>query len=175
MGPNGATTPGLAMVVQWSVIQLPLWCARILFSWRLGREGQPNSTRAPAEVQFGIKHLLGWTTCVAVAIGTGKLIVSREILQESNAIGFGLFLTFNSLYAWPTLLSGLAQHRAVLGGFAAFGFMLVITFAEPMVFSAVHGKGGDGGFFWLLNGVQFAWIAGSVWFLRRLGLRLVRG
>lgn len=174
---SGAPTrvaPAVAMFLQWIVIQIPLWGVRIFAGWQIDREGRWDGARAALGVQFGIKHLLGWMTFVAATLAIGRIIVANQALREQDMVGFGIFLAFNSLFAWPTLLFGLAQRRTVAGGLAALGFMVVVTIAQPMVFRAFHAGGHQAVFFWALNGIQFAWMTGCVWYFRRLGFRLVR-
>ncbi|HSG18992.1 MAG TPA: hypothetical protein VLE70_22050, partial [Anaerolineae bacterium] len=62
-----------AMFGQWLLYQVPLWYMR-LHGWKLDYPGTARSESRRAEVQFGIKHLLMWTTIVAGFMGITRWI-----------------------------------------------------------------------------------------------------
>ncbi len=172
--PINIAAAGIAMFVQWILVQVPLWIVRLTFGWQMGVIDQQNEASGPSDLQFGIKHLIIWTTFVAIVLGLAKLLVGKVSVDSQEAVGFGLLLICNSLLAWPTLLGSLAYRWMPAALLAAFAFAIAITIAEPFVFKAILGEANPMSIFWGVNGAQFFWIAGSMLILRRFGFRLVR-
>jgi hypothetical protein len=163
---------GVTMLIQWVVVQLPLWWLRLSSGWRVRLPTETIGSSERGNVQFGIKHLLFWTTIVGVFLGLGRFLLSGEGFHSHDAIAYGLLLVFDCLFAWPTLLAGIATRRPVVGTAISLLFTIVITAAETYIFSKL--LGGDDGVFWGLNSAQFIWMAGSTLVLRYIGFQLVR-
>lgn len=167
------STIALAMFVQWVMCQAPLWIARLSFGWRIGVIDHQNLAGGPWDVQFGIKHLIAWMTFVAVVLAIGKGLLRIESLRSRDAVGFGVFLVFNCLFTWPTVLGSLAERWTRVAMSVSFLLMIGVTMAEPFVFQKLAG-GSRENVFWWLNGTEFVWIAGSMLIIRWFGFRLVR-
>ena len=172
---NEMAAAGFAMFVQWIVIQIPLWILRIRFGWQLGFLDQHHEPGQPRDVQFGIKHLILWTTMVAIALAIGKALVQREVMGSRDFLGFGIFLIFNCLFSWPTTFGALADRWMPACVGSAFFITAAVSLAEQFVFQAVDKRNAsEPNIFFLLNGIQFLWICGTVFIVRRFGYRLVR-
>ena len=174
----GGFLPGIAMLTQWFVIQLPLWVVRLIWGWRLIRlrSDESENTGNEGKVQFGVKHLLGWTTLVAIILGLGKFFSSNPTFSRIEVFEFGLFLLCNSLITWPSLLVVFATRKAWVSILVALAFTVIVTVAEPFLFTLISASNsGSDYIFWWLNGVQLVWITGSTTALRLAGFRLVSG
>lgn len=172
-----AILPGIAMLIQWLLIQFPLWMLRLKFGWRLDRPGKHEDASGRTKVQFGIKHLLGWMTFVAVILGVGKFLSLYANFSRAEAVEFGLFLLCNSLLALPALLTMFATRPMWWWILAVLAFAVIVTAAEPYLFT-IMGSATDGTryyLFWWLNGVQWLWIIASTTTLRLAGFRLISG
>lgn len=174
----GGFLPGIAMLTQWFVIQLPLWVVRLKWGWRLirSRSADHENTPIEAKVQFGVKHLLGWTTLVAIILGLGKFFSSLPTFSRIEVFEFGLFLLCNSLITWPSLLVVFTTRKAWVSFLVALASMVIVTVAEPYLFTMINAANRPFDYiFWWVNGVQLLWIAGSTMALRQIGYRLISG
>jgi hypothetical protein len=152
----------VSMIVQWLSVQFPLWLLLPSFGWKMEVTcAEPLSER---RTQFGIRHLILWTTLAAVLMGLVRAISSAEGPYAT----FGLVVVFNSLVAFPALIGPLLQRGAakVLAA-AAIGVVWGSWFESRLL--GVD----DFLFFLILNGFQFVWVAGSMWIWRAMGYRLV--
>jgi hypothetical protein len=166
---------GLALFVQWIFIQLPFWFFRLKFGWQLGQIDGQNAAGGLGDVQFGIRHLVAWTTLVAIALGLAKSFVQESSGSPGSFAPYFLFLLCNSLFAWPMVLSCMADRWMPAALLATIMFTIVVTWAEPWIFAATLGTDSHIPhiFLWL-NGIQFVWVVGSLLLLRRVGYRLVK-
>jgi hypothetical protein len=172
--PGEFVVPGIAMFAQWILIQMPLWFVRLKFGWRLGTIDQHTPSDAPSKnVQFGIKHLLIWTTVVGVFLGVARIVLRIPEMHTNDALGFSIFLLCNCLFVWPTVMAGVMNRWLTSALMAAAGITVVISLAEPYVFATLLGTD-QTRIFWIVNSIQFVWIAASLLVLRRFGFRLVR-
>ena len=59
-------------------VQFPMWIGKIAMGWRLIGAGSEDPAPSMSSRQFGIGHLLGTTTIVAVAMGLASLGVRMQ-------------------------------------------------------------------------------------------------
>ena len=98
------------MLIQWLLFQAPLWSVRFK-GWKLIIPGQEIRDDRKEEFQFGIKHLLIWTTVVAIFVAIANAILSGiDFGQDAvgnagpDVVEFALFLTLgNGLIAVPII------------------------------------------------------------------------
>lgn len=171
--PMNPFIPGVAMFVQWVVVQVPLWIVRLTFRWQMGPICDDADQAKLRIVQFGIRHLIIWTTLVAIVLGVSRWMVGFLGPEKRDQTGFALFLACNSMFAWPTLLSALVHRWMPTAIVAALVFTIIVTWSEPFIFNALIGGSREGIFNWL-NAIQFGWILGSMLILRAMGYRLIR-
>jgi len=62
----------LGVPLLFSMAQLPLWILRLVAGWRIVRIGAEETMTANGSRQFGILHLLGTTTAVALLLGLAQ-------------------------------------------------------------------------------------------------------
>ncbi|WP_148618922.1 hypothetical protein [Mariniblastus fucicola] len=167
------------MLIQWVLIQIPLWSARF-FGWRVATRNQQASNNNRSELQFGTRQLLVWTTIVAISIALIKLFVSRIDLSTGGGAGVGnmelelaAHLTIgNSLIALPVVWGAFTNRWAAIWFIASVGMCALVTFAQISMSS--FGGGGDYSLLVLANVVQtFVSIVVMI-LVRMLGYRLVR-
>ena len=166
----------IPMLIQWVLLQLPLWFARFR-GWRVGVSGhsvlKPRNDRS--EFQFGIKQILIWTTLVAFSVAVIKSVLRDFDLDFSSRNGqgmveIGLFLTVgNSLIALP-IIWGAFVHRLA---WIWYLISLVVCAAVCLVeFTMIAGPATQDGFLYIINITQtlLAMIAMAI--VRQLGFRL---
>ena len=102
------------MLIHWLLFQIPLWAIRFM-GWKFRISNPQICDDRRAEFQFGIKHLLIWTTIVAMFLAITKVIVSGVDFELGGGIGeslaTGLPLTLgNGLIAVPIIWGCLVKH-----------------------------------------------------------------
>jgi hypothetical protein len=172
--PGDILVPGIAVFAQWVVIQIPFWLARLSFGWRLEKIDAEPAASSRSPVQFSILHLLAWTTVVAVVLGIVRWIAPVVATASRDGAGFAVFLLFNAVLGWPTLLGCMVKRWVGVALLAALATVVVVTRFQPYVYQTLLGfKPMPDAFPWL-NGAIFCWTAGSMLILRGMGMRLVR-
>lgn len=163
-----------AMLIQWLLYQIPLWYMR-MHGWKLDTH-VPRAQNRRAEVQFGIKHMLIWTTIVAAFMGIVRWISPQMELDASGAnafaLQFGLHLTLgNSLIAVPIIWGCLTRHYFWLWIIVAVIVCIFVCFVQAM-FAA--GPMAEYEFLLMVNGAQTIFSIIVMLALRLTGLRLHR-
>ena len=124
-----------AMLIQWLIFQIPLWYLR-RSGWQLARAGDPIDFPRK-EFQFGIRHLLVWTTLVAIFMGIVRIVLPS--LQVANAdisgsLNIGLHLTLgNSLIALPIVWGCLSRHYFWLWMLVAFLACCLVSIGQWLI------------------------------------------
>ena len=134
----------LLVPLVFTALQMPLWIARLTPGCRL--VFQPNSgEREPWHVgQFGVQHLLGVTTLLAILLGFTQAGVSvftsadyglavvwtRLLIACAGAAAFGLLAVLPCV--WATF--GVRQRG--LGAIAVAGYTIALGVLAPMVLVA---------------------------------------
>jgi purine-cytosine permease-like protein len=83
----------LALLVQWSLIQIPFWLTQVT-GWRVVKRGFEASEKVTTETQFHLWHLFAWTTGVAVLLGVGRLLSGFLPRIDRAWSEFGVFFAF---------------------------------------------------------------------------------
>ena len=101
------------ILIQWFLLQIPLWFARY-HGWRVGNPDSQLEHPKHREFQFGIKQLLMWTTVVALSVAIVKACLKEVDFGGGTSpllLEVGLYLTIgNSLIALP-IIWGAFVHR----------------------------------------------------------------
>jgi hypothetical protein len=164
----------------WFVVQAPLWILRLRFGWRIARGEGADFLSTAGELQFGIKHILGWTAAVALMCGAGRLAFSSEALraamESSRAIViFSVLAAFSWLLSILPLWAGLARDRLKSWWTLTLVYSTIIVGCQPGVISALLGERGEQSeVLWWLGFVEVASLLGSLLLLRGAGYRLMR-
>lgn len=153
---------GLGLLVQWLIVQLPLWALVLFFGVRLRHRSDESATFDPKERQFGIRQLLLFTALIAVLLGIGRVLVTTlgkyfELGQEGPIF---IFLSVAAIaMTLPVLLAALLRRWAVL---ATMGMLLLVglgTAAEAPLLTQFHrGPGPDIWHFFWINAFASLWI-----------------
>jgi len=145
-----------------------------MHGWKLDSQAVQTQNRR-AEVQFGIKHMLIWTTIVAVFMGLVRWVSPQMEIENSSsnsALQFGLHLTLgNSLIAVPIIWGCLARHYFWLWIIVAV-IVCVFVCLVQVVFSS--GRMMEYEFLLIVNGAQTIFSILVMLALRLTGLRLHR-
>jgi len=95
-----------AMLVLFGVAALALWPVRRLSGWRIGR-GSPEAARPS---QFGIVHLILWTTLTAVFLGAARFLGQQVPVEGEGsswrhpAVQVALAAAFLLVALFPTVV-----------------------------------------------------------------------
>jgi hypothetical protein len=156
-----------AMIVQWLVYQIPLWYLRWT-GWQLQAPGQPIANRKKSDFQFGIRHLLIWTTIVGLFMGVARFVAPQfqdATTDLSSVLRLLLVFTLgNSLIVIPILWGCLSRFFWRWSGIT-IAICILVCVAEAMVMSSDE-------FFLLVNAVQAAISILAMLAIRWTGYRL---
>ena len=164
----------LPILVQWFLLQVPLWYARYR-GWRIGTASSELQANERTEFQFGIKQLLVWTTVIAISIAFIKAGVAGIELDPATGmmpgmIEVGLYLTVgNSLIALPIIWSAFVHRRAWIWHLISIVICIAVCLVE-VVF--MNGPGMDEEFMLVINITQTLLAMIAMALVRQLGLRL---
>lgn len=163
-----------AMFAQWLIYQIPLWYMRTR-GWKLNSQRSATENRREV-VQFGIKHLLVWTTIVAAFMGIVQWVspqMQLETSQTADMLTFGLQLTVgNSLIALPVIWGCLTRYYFWLWIIVAIFACVLVCYLQSIAWGSRTMD--DNGFLWIINGTQTAISIIAMLALRLTGLRLNR-
>ena len=166
--------PSLAVLVQWLAMALlidRLFRAR---GWRIRRKDDAAfAEQTPQLFQFGIKHLLVWTTLIAVALALGRVVLPLVNWDRGDLPGFALFGAFNCIYLIPLMALALRDRGWIVGVALSLAWMTLVTLAEREMFDRVYG-GHEHSYLFGLNAVEATVIVGSLLAVRAAGWRLMR-
>jgi hypothetical protein len=93
-------TPMIALfgLALWSIIQCPFWIARFVLRARVV-SGSVSDADSTARSQFGIRALMLLTFVVAIALGTFRLLVSQQTLEELRNMTIAIWMLMISIAA----------------------------------------------------------------------------
>ncbi len=170
-GLNVAVAITGAMIAQWLVYQIPLWYLSWT-GWQLQAPGQPIANQK-ADFQFGIRHLLIWTTIVGLFMGASRFVAPQfqdATTDLSSVTQQLLVLTLgNSLIVIPILWGCLSRYYFWLWSGITIGVCILVCIAETTVLSDAEVE-----FFWLVNAVQAVISILAMLAIRWTGYRLQR-
>lgn len=170
---------GAVMVVQWALVQGPLWALVIRYELRMTSVAEVGQY-SPSRQQFSIRELLVLTTSAAVLMALARVVVGR--LDASLIGGFlvrflpllALVAVSNSVVAVVCLVASLLP-RPIVANLAALFFAGVIAVIEAQAFKALEGGTAalrDYLFSLAFNLFQCAWVVAAAIVLRTGGYRL---
>ena len=140
-GHDIAIAVALPMLLQWLLFQMPLWSIRFK-GWKLKIPGQRVRDDRKEEFQFGIRHLLIWTTIVALFLAIVNAIVSSiksgPVNSGSRDLEMGLLLTLgNGLIAVPIIWGCLVKHYIWVWILIAILVCVVFTLFELWIYKGL--------------------------------------
>jgi hypothetical protein len=133
---------GLCLLVQWTLLQFPLWGLVIVFGLHLRHMDEARSGFDPRERQFGIRQLIIVTTIVGAALGLGRLVVTRfgqplSLSSRDAPIFFFLGVAAVAL-TLPLILAVLMRRLTLLGTLLVLVLIGVMTAWELPLLRALH-------------------------------------
>jgi len=131
----------LLLPLMFAGVQLPLWIARVVLGWRLvfgPHAAEPEPSRAG---QFGLQHLLGATTAVAVVLAftqTAVLLVSSPHNRPAQVwtsllISCAVLAALGLLAALPCVWAAFVARRRGLATAIVAGYTVVCAILAPFV------------------------------------------
>jgi hypothetical protein len=130
---------GLCLLVQWTLLQFPLWGLVIVFGLRLRHMDEARSGFDPRERQFGIRQLIIVTTIVGVALGLGRLVVTRFGSLSSREAPIFFFLGVAAVaLTLPLILAVLMRRLTLLGTLLVLVLIGLMTAWELPLLRSFH-------------------------------------
>lgn len=169
-----------SVLVQWLVVQIPMWIVRLSFDWRICWPGEELIPASRRDVQFGIGQLMVWTALVGMTLGVFRLLVPEDWLTSNRnppgvLITFTCLTVFNCLLAWPVVWSTLAPRRWPVWIVAASVCCIGLTYVEIETIQAISKRNGGGiEVLWIVNAIAAGASGLALLALRASGFRLVR-
>lgn len=170
------------VVCQWLVYLIPLLGMR-LRGWQLQRIGgasvDVNYSSNAWEAQFGIQHILVWTSVVAILIGIGKIIARSTGIgnfSQTDLFVFAILVLGNSVLALPMIYGMFVRYRVL--SWLVGSILWVVLWTPFHLFMIVLSIPGlpyeEIWMFGILDMLQV--VLGAIFLnsLRRKGFRLVR-
>ncbi len=170
----GLVEVGMRLACQWVLFQIPLWIARTVYGWRFSNHTTYPTQTSHADLQFGIRDLLAWTTIIAALFGLSRVLIANLNADWRTVVEFGLFCLWNCHLSWPVVASAFSRRHRWLYHSGALVFAIALTMLEPLIFRAAGYSEGTLDFWFWVNGTQCVWLTFTVLTLRWQGLRLVR-
>ena len=143
-GPPGAAVDvGGCLLLQWLLLQLPLWSLAIALRLQL-RHRQHKAAADDEPIRFGIRHLLIVMTIVGVLLGIGRLVVPLIDLSGGGEVPIFIFLAVAAVILMlPLLLSTLMRRMALPGVLLSLLLVGIATAWELPLMSNLGGRGPD--------------------------------
>lgn len=178
----GTLMIGVSMVVQWVLVQVPLWCLVWWNGLRIQHVQAAAPTRSVPSGQFGIRQLMVFTAVIAVLLGVGRMLVVA--VDWSSALPgvvvheapiFGFIVLVNTLYTLPLALAVLMRRWNLLAWFIGAAMVAAATQVEVAVIERmIQGRPNAELpiLLWTMNLCQSAWVVALLAILRVTGFRL---
>ena len=175
--PIGDIILGVAIIGQFVLLQAPLWVLRAAFRLRL-RYTATDLQESSKSIQFSLWHMLLGMTVVGMLMGMGRLFTASlqklDVGHTKDLHGFGLFVGFNLLLAWPLIWSILSPSKLFLRLSIALLLAVVLTVCEAFVFLKLFGMQEAPVFFGITNVIQCLTLMSHLLITRSFGYHLVR-
>lgn len=178
----GTLMIGVSMVVQWVLVQLPLWCLVWWNGLRIQHVQAAAPTRSVPSGQFGIRQLMVFTAVIAVLLGVGRMLVvavdwNRALpgVVVHEAPIFGFIVLVNTLYTLPLALAVLMRRWNLLAWFIGAAMVAAATQVEVAVIERmIQGRPNAdlNVLLWTMNLCQSVWVVALLAILRVTGYRL---
>jgi len=138
----------LTLSLLFLAVQLPLWVLRLVTGWCLVVGGGQDAASPARRRQFGVQHMLGATTVVAVAMGLAGLGLSvgggrNTSADTSSWLALLLVCLFVSVWSTfstlPCLWAALVVRNRVAGAVAIAIYAVLMSLLVVGLFSALGG------------------------------------
>lgn len=176
---------GVLIVGEFFVLQVAFWFVRAALGWRIERiDAQRQAVDARKQTQFGMGHLMAWTTAAAIVFAVGGRLlpltegdgVNPEFQEISFYVFFFVASAFNAVFALPAVWGALGAKQGRLAGLLILAIWgLFLSALEGPLLAVITGAGSDNLFASLacLNAGLLGCVAGTLAVLRPFGYRLV--
>jgi len=144
-GPDETLLIGAVLLVQWALLQLPLWTLAISQGLHLRHVDTVNQSGDMRKNQFGLRQLIIVTAGVGVLLGIGRIVVPHYVEELAQlADDLVILIVFlgiaEAVLTMPLLLAALLQRRAVFAVLLALVLIGAATVLECQVLIMVGGK-----------------------------------
>lgn len=171
---------GVLFLLQWGLVQAPLWFVRIKLGWQLVHRADEHRYRpsASADIQFGIRQLFVWTAGIALLLGAGRLLIPQE-LSDSDFLELRLVLAILIIIGIGNILVALPLVWALLVNSMQWVWLAVavlvcgtVSWLQPWTFNRVVGLGSEAALFFFMNSFHIVLVAVTLTTVRACGFRL---
>jgi hypothetical protein len=172
-------TMGACVLVQWLLVQAPLWCLAVMFGLSIKHRGAFALAGQPRDLQFGIRQLMILTAIVAVVLGVARLLAAwlraQQLAWDGDTPIF-IFLTVAAVaMTLPLMIAALLPRHAIPATLAVLLVIALGTAGEYPLQRALTGGGGGGPDLWhfvWINAFQAFWVLVIAIAVRLCGYRL---
>jgi hypothetical protein len=145
---NSAFMFGALLLMQWGLLQVPLWGLAISQGMHLQHAEATTQGMDPRERQFGLRQLILITAVIGVLFGIGRIVAPYFVESVGIARRDQLILVFLSIaeviLTLPLLLAALLKRRSVLAVALALLLIGLATVWEHQLLVSVSGPGAAG-------------------------------
>jgi hypothetical protein len=168
---------GAALIVQWLLVQLPIWPLVALYGLRICSQGAAAAPNYLRDGQFGIRQLMILTITVALVLGIGRLALGGLKADDFRGVASGVaifaFLAISAtLISIPLITAALLPRKTLLAIGAALGLVVLTTIVEIPLMRRVGWSPTEYDTVVWMNVSLSAWILGTLLLLRAGGYRL---
>ncbi len=145
-------------------VQVPLWIMRAVSMQRIALLGSTALSPQEERSQFGLKHLIGWTTAISILLVIVKSSIPSAAAQNTNTdwlqlIGIlTVFALFSASVTLPCLFLTLSKKRVWLWLIPLVGTTCGGPFVVLFALISMFGPGPD---FWQLVTILFSFGIGA--------------
>lgn len=157
--------PLLALLGQAVVVLLLLSFLRRWHGWNWPAKEASGTNELGRPWQFGIRHLMVWTTATALLLTLGRLLAPYFAIDR-ELYDFMLFGVANCAFSTPLLALAMRERGVLVGVLLSVLWLIVVTLGEIQLFTALEPRSSIHERIWLVNGVQFAVIVDTMWPVR---------
>jgi hypothetical protein len=172
---------GAAVVIQWLLVQSPIWILVARYGLRIGYQDKATTLTDHGDRQFGIRQVMILTTIVAAVLGIGRVVLGglegESGFADWKSVLMMAFLVFaNAIICLPVIAAALLPRGTLL---ATFGALLLVAFATAIELPLMSflakppTQASDLWVFALINVFHCAWILTLLFLVRRSGFRLL--
>jgi hypothetical protein len=172
---------GGGMLLQWLLVQFPIWIVVARYGLRVGLPDEASLVRDSRGNQFGIREIMVLTALVAVVLGLGRLMLGGlqgkdDFSKWRDIVIFAFLAAANAVISLPLLGSILLPRRAITATCGALVFAAFATALEMSLLQLLNpGKGqpDEHVVFAAINVFQAIWVLTVLSILRIGGFNLV--
>src|SRR5262245_41261232 len=142
--PNDHIFFGAVLLIQWLLLQFPLWAVALGFGVHLRHSGEIDGN-SNAVRQFGIRQLVIVTTIMSGVFAVGRVIVPTLVAPQSigsaDIAVFGFLMFTEVVLTLLLLLAALLRRMMVAAVSLALAFICAATFVEVPLLGSLSGFG----------------------------------